>query len=325
MSLLRSARRLCILTLSFAATTVPAQAQDAFPTRPIRIVVGSEAGSAPDLIARVVAEQMGPLLKGNVVVDNRPGAAGTLGATLVTNASPDGTTLLMGTVSNISLASSFYPIKYDPLKDFTAIGMVAAVPLVLVTSPAFDAPSFEAFKARITQGPEPTFSSPGIGGPQHLAGVLLMRKLGRPMLHVPYKSGGAAMTAVASGEVQFAFAGIPAAASLASAKRVVPVMVTAATRSPAMPETPSATEAGMPDFQIDNWHALVGPAGIPAPIRTALETALRAALTSDKVRQQFLKLGAVPAAGDSRDLEGVIASETARWSRFVIENKLKER
>ncbi len=235
MSLLRSARRLCILTLSFAATTVPAQAQDAFPTRPIRIVVGSEAGSAPDLIARVVAEQMGPLLKGNVVVDNRPGAAGTLGATLVTNASPDGTTLLMGTVSNISLASSFYPIKYDPLKDFTAIGMVAAVPLVLVTSPAFDAPSFEAFKARIAQGPEPTFSSPGIGGPQHLAGVLLMRKLGRPMLHVPYKSGGAAMTAVASGEVQFAFAGIPAAASLASAKRVVPVMVTAATRSPAMP------------------------------------------------------------------------------------------
>ena len=268
---------------------------------------------------------MGPLLKGNVVVDNRPGAAGTLGATLVTNASPDGTTLLMGTVSNISLASSFYPIKYDPLKDFTAIGMVAAVPLVLVTSPAFDAPSFEAFKARITQGPEPTFSSPGIGGPQHLAGVLLMRKLGRPMLHVPYKSGGAAMTAVAFGEVQFAFAGIPAAASLASAKRVVPVMVTAATRSPAMPETPSATEAGMPDFQIDNWHALVGPAGIPAPIRTALEAALRAALTSDKVRQQFLKLGAVPAAGDSRDLEGVIASETARWSRFVIENKLKER
>jgi tripartite-type tricarboxylate transporter receptor subunit TctC len=153
--------------------------------------------------------------------------------------------------------------------------------------------------------------------------VLLGRQLELPLLHVPYKSGGAAITSVAAGEVQLSFVGIPAAASLIQAKRVVPILVTAAKRSAALPDVPSAPEAGLPSFDIDNWHALLAPANLPPAITAVLESALQKALAAPAVRSQFLKAGAEPAAGSSKELGATVAAETRRWAKVVADNKLK--
>ncbi len=325
MSFARAVRRSCLLA-ALCLAGAGAAAQDAFPSRPVKIVVGSEAGSAPDVLARAVAQEMAPLLGQAVIVENKAGATGTIGAAVVAQAAPDGYTLLMGTVSNIALAPLFYPIKYDPNRSFTPIGMVASVPLVLVVSPKLGANSFAELKAKAAQvaGADGIdYASPGVGGPQHLAGVLLQRPLGARLVHIPYKSGGAAMTAVAAGDVQIAFAGIPAAAGLAQGKKVVPLLVTAPKRSPAMPDVPSATEVGLSGFDIDNWHALFAPAGVPAPVQATLEAALRKALATATVRDIFQKAGAEPVAGTGAELGAMVAAETKRWARVVADNKLK--
>lgn len=317
-------RRSLLVCAALSVAVGVVDAQEKFPSRTIKIVVGSGPGSAPDLLARVLAKEMGSVLGQSVVVENKAGAAGTIGAALVVNAPADGYTLLMGTVSNVALAPSFYSVKYDPVKDFTAIGMVASVPLMLVTSPNFSVTDFQQFTAKAKQtNIDLAYASPGIGGPQHLAGVLLQRQFGRPSLHVPYKSGAAAMTAVMSGDVQFAFAGIPAAASLAAGNKLVPLFVTSRKRSASMPDVPSAPEVGLQEFDIDNWHALLAPAQLPAATRSVIEAALQKALTSPAVKQQFLKAGAEPAGGTSKQMEAVIVSETARWAKFVIDNNLK--
>lgn len=308
-----------------AVGIVAASAQDAFPARPVKIVVGSEAGSAPDVLARAVAQEMGPLLGQAVIVENKAGATGTIGATFVAQAPADGYTLLMGTVSNIALAPHFFPIKYDPNRSFTPIGMVASVPLVLVVSPKFGASNFAELKAKAAAATADgiNYASPGVGGPQHLAGVLLQHPLGARLVHIPYKSGGAAMTAVAAGDVQLAFAGIPAAAGLAQGKKVVPILVTAPKRSPAMPDVPAASEVGLVGFDIDNWHALFAPAGLPAPVQAALEGALRKALATATVREVFQKAGAEPVASTGAELGAMVAAESKRWAGVVADNKLK--
>jgi len=300
------------------ALPAPALAQAAYPSQPIKIVVGSEAGSAPDVLARTIGKEMEPLVKQTILVENRAGAAGTVGAATVAQAPADGYTLLMGTVSNIALAPSFYPIKYKPGESFTPIGMVASVPLVLVASTNLGVADMAQLRTKLKASKtEYAYSSPGIGGPQHLAGVLLERELSTKLLHVPYKSGGAALTAVAGGETQLAFAGIPAAGPLLQTKRIVPMFVTASRRSPALPGVPSAAEVGLPSFEVDNWHALFAPAGLPPDIRATLERALRTALQSPAVKTQFEKLGAEPRASTGTELATYVAAETQRWAALA--------
>ncbi|QGB06337.1 Bug family tripartite tricarboxylate transporter substrate binding protein [Bordetella holmesii] len=276
----------------------------------------------------MVAEKMGPVLGQSMIVENRPGATGTIGAANVATAAADGYTLLMGTVSNIALAPSFYPVKYDPVTSFTPIGMVANVPLVLVASPSLGASNYAQLIAAMKSGKGAkgggyAYSSPGFGGPQHLAGVLLQKQIDTPLLHVPYKSGGAAITAVASGETQLAFAGIPAAASLAQAKKVVPLFVTSNARMKAMPDVASASEAGFPGMEIDNWHALFAPAALPAEVQAKLEAALIETLEAPALKTSFLGAGAEAAPGTGKALGATVAAETARWKKVITDNKLK--
>lgn len=315
-----------VVCSAFALMAGAVASQERFPTKPLKIVVGSEPGSAPDLLARDVAEAFRASLKQPVIVENRPGAAGTIAAAAVAAAPADGYTLLMGTVSNIALASSFYKIAYNANTSFTPIGMVASVPLVLVANPSLGAHTYAELQRKLREPGSAdrwSYSSPGVGGPQHLAGVLLTREVGVPMLHVPYKSGGAAATAIASGEVQLGFLGIPAAAALMQGNRLDAIFVTAAKRSPALPDVPSAVEAGLSGFDIDNWHALFAPAKLPPEVRAQLEGALQAALQTKGVRDHFLKLGAEAAPGTGAALAEKVAAETARWHKVVVDNKLK--
>ena len=166
-------------------------------------------------------------------------------------------------------------------------------------------------------------ASSGTGSVPHLAMELLNDAAKIDLLHVPYKSGGAATTAVAAGEVQMAFAGIPAAAGLAQAKKVVPVLVTSRKRSSTMPDVATAVEAGLPDFEIDNWHALFAPANLPPATRATLEAALQKVLALQTVKDQFQKLGAEATPGTGTQLETFVASEARRWAQVVSDNKLK--
>ncbi|GAA0532780.1 tripartite tricarboxylate transporter substrate binding protein [Pigmentiphaga daeguensis] len=316
------------LALAAACTLLAppaAQAQGNFPSQPVRIIVGSEAGSAPDVLARVLGKELSAGLGQAVIVENRAGATGTIGANAVASAAPDGYTLLMGTVSNIALAPSFYPIKYKPTESFTPISMVASVPLVLVASPATGIASVEQLRTKLKQAAKGSYSysSPGVGGPQHLAGVLLGKQMGTELLHVPYKSGGAALTAVAGGETQIGFAGIAAAIGLVQARRVTPLFVTADKRFPQFPDVPSAPEAGLPELDVDNWHALFAPAGLPAPVRATLEAAVNKALQSPEVKKQFESLGAAPTGSTGKELAEKVTAETARWTKIVDDNGIK--
>lgn len=299
-------------------------AQDRFPSRPLKIVVGSEAGSAPDILARALSSELGTILGKSVIVENKAGATGTIGATAVVTSAPDGYTLLMGTVSNVALAPAFYPVKYDPTRSFTPVGMVASVPLVLVSSSASGIHNVSQLTAKArSANPGLGYASPGVGGPQHLAGVLLEKVVDSPLLHVPFKSGGAAMTAVASGEVALAFAGIPAAAGLIKGQKLIPLFVTVPKRSSALPDVPTAAEAGVPGLHIDNWHALLAPAGLTAQVRGVLESALQKALSIAALREQFQKVGAEATPGSSKQLEEFVLSESARWLKVVNDNQIK--
>jgi len=324
---IQNVRMACLVWMAaLALGTGQAIGQGSFPLRPIKIVVGSEAGSAPDALARVIANAMGARLTQSVIVENRPGAAGTIGAAHVAASPADGYTLLMGTVANVVLAPTFYPTPYDPNRDFTPIGMVASVPLALVTRPAWNVRNAADLRAKAMSqdvADQIRYASPGVGGPQHLAGVLLQREMGGDFLHVPYKSGSAAIMAVAADQVDMAFVGIPAATGLAQAGKVVPVFVTSRQRSAALPDVASTSEAGLSGFDIDNWHALFAPANLAAHVHRVLETALQATLAVPSVQDQFQKFGAQAAPGTGAELSGFVASETARWSQVVAENGLK--
>jgi tripartite-type tricarboxylate transporter receptor subunit TctC len=303
---------------------LPVKAQASFPERPIKIVVGSEPGSAPDALARVLAKEMSDHLKGSVIVENRAGATGTIGANAVASSPADGYTLLMGTVSNIAVAPSFFPsLRYKP-ETLTPISMVASVPLVFVASPGLKVNSMAELQALLKRAPaELNFSSPGLGGPQHLAGVMLQKQLGTKLLHVPYKGGGAALAAVASEEVQLSFAGVSAAVGLIKGKRIVPLFVTVPQRMSSLPDVPSASEAGMEGFEVDNWHALFAPPGVPEKVRVVLERAAHAGLKSAALAEKFEGLGARPNPKTGPELSAIVHKEIARWATIVAESGAK--
>jgi len=302
-----------------------AAAQERYPARPIKILVASEPGSAPDILARTVAVELAPLLGVAVVIENRAGAAGTIGAAAVAAAPADGYTLLMGGLANMVLAPLLSSARYDPVTGFAPIGMVAKAPVLLVASPALGVGDLDQLRDKIRRRPDGqlSFSSPGVGGPQHLAGVLLQKSLGTTMLHVPYKSGGAAITAVASGQVDLGFVGVPVASSLIEAKKVVPIFIASEGRSPILSQVPTAAEAGIGDFRLDNWSALFGPAHLPEGVIRVLERALQKVVGLPGIKDQFARIGADPTSSTSAELARWVSDETGRWREVIAASGIK--
>lgn len=311
-----------LFTCLFAGITANAMAQDEYPQRAITIVVGSQAGSAPDVLARILGVEMSKELKQAIIVENRPGATGSIGASYVATAKPDGYVLLMGTVSNVALAPLGKSVRYAAT-DFATVSAVASVPLVLVT--ASDAPvkKLSDFKALSEKMPDGlAYSSPGIGGPQHLAGLLLQKDLGIPLLHVPYKSGAAAALAVASGETQLSFAGVSAALPLINSQKVAPVFVTSPAALEALPDVPSATDMQTPGFLVDNWHGLFAPKGLPSAVSDKLAAAVQAALKSEELQEKFKAQGAEVDLRSVDDYKQFVTEEEVRWREVIEENGL---
>jgi tripartite-type tricarboxylate transporter receptor subunit TctC len=279
--------------LPLASFTQSCFAQD-YPTRPIHLIVPFPPGGVADIIARPLAERLSASLGEPVVVENHGGVAGTLGASDVAHATPDGYTLLLGTSNEIAMSPTLYPsLPYNPTTAFSPITSVAIFPNVLVV--AYDAPvkSLADLVAMARAKPGTvTFASSGVGSTNHLTAEIFQRQAGITILHVPYKGGGPALTDVMGGQVTAMFATLPSAIGLIKAGKLRALMVTGPTRSAALPDVPTGKESGMPDLVVTTWNGVLAPAGTPPELVARLHKALAAAVADPTLKQAFDALGA---------------------------------
>jgi tripartite-type tricarboxylate transporter receptor subunit TctC len=305
-----------------ALLTAPGLATaDDFPSRPVTMVVGSTPGSAPDTLARIIAAGMSGKLGQPVVVENRPGAAGSIAASSVARTDPDGYTMMMMTAVHTISPSLRKNIDYDTAKDFRGIGMVASVPLLLVVSNDLGVDTMDAFVAKAADG-SLFYSTPGVGTLQHLATEDFSKVKGIKMTTVPYKGGGPATQAVIAGEVDLFYAGIPPALPHVKAGTLKALGISTPKRSPAAPDVPTFQELGFPDYDVDNWHSLQVPAGTPDDVVAKLNAALNETLAEESTAEQFLNVGATPAPGNPDELDALVEKETVRWKRIIDENNI---
>ena len=307
-------------SIVLALVAAGAAAQGSYPNRPITVVVGFTAGGSTDIVTRLVAEEMRKTWGQPVVVDNRPGAGGNIGAAIVAKAKPDGYTLLVGSVGPLAINASLYStMPYDNLKDFTPVSLIVHVPNMLVVNPAaMPVNSFAEFVALVKANPgKYFFSSTGTGTSSHLSGELLKTMAGLDATHVPYK-GAVALNDLLSGEqVHFMFATIPSVIELVRAGRLRALAVTSKTRSAAVPDIPTIAELGYPDFEASSWFGLLGPAGLPRDIVMALQAEVVRALKVPELRAKLVQQGADPVGSTPEEFAAYMRTETAKWAKVV--------
>ncbi|CAG9180389.1 tripartite tricarboxylate transporter substrate binding protein [Cupriavidus pinatubonensis] len=314
-----------LLSGSLAALlSQPVLAADPYPNKPIRLVVPFAAGGTTDILARAVAAELAKLPGWNMVVDNKPGAGGNIGADIVAKSAPDGYTLLMGTVGTHGINQSLYgKLPFDPIKDFAPITEVAAVPNVLVVNPAFaqqnkisNVRDLIAY-ARANPG-KLNMASSGNGTSIHLAGELFKTQTRTYMVHFPYKGSGPALTDLAGGTMQVMFDNLPSSMALIKAGKLKALAVTSAKPSPALPDVPTiAAAANLPSYEASSWFGLLAPAGTPPDIIHRLQHEVARALGSPAVRERLLAQGAEPVGNTPEQFAALIRSETAKWAQVV--------
>lgn len=313
-------RPLLVLAAMMAFGTTPAtQAQPAdFPSRPVRIVVPFAPGGATDVIARVVGQKVSDLLGQPVVVENKAGANGNIGALSVARAAPDGHTILMATSSHAINATLYRKLDYRLTTDFVALSGLASVPLVLVVNTAVPAktPAELATYAQANDG-KVNFASGGAGTAAHLAGEQFNALAGVRMMHVPYKGGALAQTDLIGGQVQAMFANLPEALTQVQAGRLRPLAVTGSTRRTNLPSVPTFAEAGFAQMDAKSWFGLFAPAATPAPVVAKLSSAIAKAVADPAVQARLKELGADPVGNQSEAFQKFVAQEVERWGLLV--------
>lgn len=294
-------------------------AELSFPSRPIRFIVPNGAGGTTDLVARSVSPKLADMLGQQVVIDNRPGSGGILGTEIVARATPDGHTLLMGTIGNIAISPALYrKLAYDSLRDFAPVTQLASAAYMVLLHPSVAAKSMKELAALAKTRPGAlNFASAGSGTGSHLAAELFKSMAGVDMVHVPYKGGSPAMTDVIAGQVQLMFNGIPSSMPHLRSGRVRALAVTTATRSAAAPELPTIAEAGFPGAESTSWTGILVPAGTPAPVIAKLHGAFVKALQFPDVVARLSADGAAPVGNSPTDFGAYIKSELAKWGKVV--------
>jgi len=305
--------------LLLAAHGAAAQGSN-YPSRQITIVVGFSAGGTTDIVARLVADEMRKSWSQAVVIDNKPGAGGNIGAAFVANAKPDGYTLLIGSVGPLAINASLYAkMPYDNLKDFTPISLIVHVPNMLVVNPAaMPVNSFSDFVALVRASPgKYFFASTGTGTSSHLSGEELKVMAGVDITHVPYKGAVAINDLLSGQQVHFMFATIPSVIEFVRAGRLRALAVTSKARSAAVPEIPTVAESGFPEFEASSWFGLLGPADLPREIVVKLQTEVVRILTIPEIRNRLTLQGADPAGSTPEEFATYIHAETAKWATVV--------
>ena len=295
-----------------------ASAQDAFPARPIRMVVPFGPGTSTDIVARIFAEAMGQALHQSIVVDNRAGAGGNIGADLVAKAPADGYTIVMGTVGTHAINPALYrKMPYDALKDFAPLGFAGYTPTLLVVAANSPFQSLKDLQAAAKKSGGISFASAGNGTSGHLAGELLKARLGGEMVHVPYKEGGLAMSDVIAGQAQFMFYHPAAVMPQVKAGKLRALGVSSAKRSAAAPDVPTITEQGYGDFDLVAWFMLYAPAGTPAPVLAKLREAVNASVANPEVKARLVAQGLEVPVLKPDELVAFGRAEIVKWSELV--------
>ena len=314
-------RLLAGLALCAATSFVHAQS---YPTKPIRWVVPYGPGST-DILARILAPKVGAALGQQIVVENRPGAGGSMGSEQVAKGAADGYTLLLGAAASHAVNPALYPkIGYDAVKDFAPIINLASIPNVVIVNPQVPYKTMpELVAAAKAQPGIITYSSNGAGTSQHMSAALFEMLTGVKMVHVPYKGSSEGVIAVTRGDVNVMFANLPPTLALIKDGRVKAIAVTTAKRLAAFPDLPTVAEAGVPGYEVSTWFALFGPAGTPEPVVQRLNREFAAALADHDTREKLLAQGFTLNGGSPQDLGALVRSELVKWARVVKESGAK--
>jgi tripartite-type tricarboxylate transporter receptor subunit TctC len=315
-----------VLTAVALATPAAVQAADAYPSKPVRMLVGFAAGGANDLVARVVATPLSTRLGRTFVVENRPGAGGNVATEIVAKAAPDGYTLLLGSVSSIAMGPALYKsVGYDPLKDFAPVTQAVIVPTLLAVHPSMPVRNLKEFVALAKRRPGTIdVGCPGFGSIAHLAGELFKRTASIDFVLVPYKGGAPALADVMGGQIGAMMSVMSTSAPHVQSGKLVGLAVTGAKRSPALPSVPTIAESGYPGYAADGWLGFLFPAGTPAEIVARLHRDINAVLALPEVSGQLEKVGMdVEPSKSAEAFQGVIRADVAKWKRVVQEAKIQ--
>jgi tripartite-type tricarboxylate transporter receptor subunit TctC len=282
------------------------------------MIVAFAPGGAPDAFARILGQKLNEQMGQPVVIDNRPGATGNIGAELVARATPDGYTLFNATLS-VAISPAFYTtLGFDPIRSFAPITQLASVPLVLVAHPGLPTRTVKDFIAYARSNPgKLNYATVGVGSPQHLSAELLASVAGLKLVHVPYKSGGAMATAVLQGEAQIGLPAIAPALPHIKAGRLRAMAVTAGKRATALPDTPTFGEAGFPGIEADNWNAILAPAGTPRSVVETLHAQIAKAARLPDVAEQFARQGAEVSVHGPAALATLMKAEVRKWAKVA--------
>jgi tripartite-type tricarboxylate transporter receptor subunit TctC len=318
----RTKRLLFILALALYASAASAQA---YPSRPLRLIVPFAPGGAVDIIGRLMADAMSRSLGQPVVVENRPGAGAAIGAEAVARSAPDGYTLLIGTSSTHGVNSAVNPkLSYDPVKDFSPVVLLATAPWMVVVNPSLPVHNpkelIEYAKAHPGQL---NFASYGRGSSNHLATELLKARAGIDVVHVPYKGSAPALLDLVAGQVNFMLDTYSTSAPLVEAGKIRLIGVTSSKRVPYAPDVPTVAESGVPGYVTGAFFAIWLPANTPAPIVERLNREFNSALKQDVIKERLLKLGLQPAGGTAQELGRVVVDEVRTWADLVKQQNLK--
>lgn len=298
----------------------PAQERPAYPSRPVRIVVGFPAGQSLDIGARVIANRLTEELGQAVFVDNRPGASGILSHEAVKTAAPDGHTLLMGSGASLAINPGLYrSLPYDPLRDFAPIALINSSPMFLAVSAGVPVRTLQEMITYVQARPgQVSYGSSGSGTTQHIAMEMLKREAGLDLLHVPYRGAPAMVTDLIAGRVDLAFDTSTSILPHAAGGRVRLIAVTSQERSPRLPDVPTVAESGMPGFLALTWAGLVGPAGLPTTVVDRVNAAVNRALTRPEVVAHYAATGSTIAGGTPAEFRAFLEAEIGRWGAAVL-------
>jgi tripartite-type tricarboxylate transporter receptor subunit TctC len=308
--------RLVLLSLLLA---LPAAADEAYPTRPLRLVVPFPAAGPTDIVSRILAGRLSEILGQSIMVDNRGGAGGSIGSEVVAKAAPDGYTILMGTLATHTLNTLMLPnIPYDPVRDFEPIAQVLINPNVLLVNPSLEAQSVQQLIALLKANPgKYAYGSSGNGTPLHLAGELFKMRTGVDMPHVPYRGSGPALNDLMAGQIMIMFETPASSVSFVRAGKIRALAVNSPQRCAALPDVPTMAESGVPDYLTYTWNGLFAPAKTPHAIIDRLNQATVQALADPTVRARLTELGTDVASSTPEALGALVKSELTKWAPIV--------
>lgn len=319
-------RRTGLKTLAAATLAVAgmgsALAADAYPDKPLTMIVPFSAGGTTDILARIVGQALGQELGQTIIIENKPGAGGNIGAQQASRAKADGYTLFMGTVGTHAINQALYKkLPYDPVKDFAPLSRVANVPNLLVAHPSRPYKTVQEMIAYAKKHPgEVTYGSPGSGASPHVSGALFQSMTGAELTHVPYKGSAPAISDLLGNQIAVMFDNMPSAIQHVRSGKLRPIAVTTAKRSSELPDVPTIAEAGVPGYEATSWFGLWAVAGTPAPILTKLQTALTKVLKDPAVAKKIADQGGEVVIETPAQFDAFIKSEAAKWGKVVKES-----